>query len=438
MPLRWVLRLPSSSGIRPKALHTAGANLGRQSSRVHRGGGGDTTTEVNPKQSGGVEDGHISRQLSDAVTGDADQVAAVTDHQTVFSSSSYPSEEKKKRKPRHDKSNKVKPEPGEDEGVDNSQHTVLLFPGQGTQTVGMTKNLQHLPSVKDLYETASQILGYDLLGMTLEGPQDALDKTRFCQPAVVVASLAAVEGLFDQNPRFVKDCVKVAGFSVGEITALIFSGAVSLEDGLMLVKARGEAMEYASEMEPSGMMTVFHGADHKLGLACSAARKYAEDERGITYPVCQIANHLYAGAKVIAGHQEALAFIQQNQRDFGIRKSKVLNVQGAFHTPLMQPAVEPFKQALSMIRVQKPRIEVYSNVTGEKYKDALAIHKHLPQQIVKCVKWEQSVKRIYDPNRFDIAHLPHTIEVGPGTGGLNAMLTKLNGKAARRSSNFLT
>ena len=82
MPLRWVLRLPSSSGIRPKALHTAGANLGRQSSRVHRGGGGDTTTEVNPKQSGGVEDGHISRQLSDAVTGDADQVAAVTDHQT--------------------------------------------------------------------------------------------------------------------------------------------------------------------------------------------------------------------------------------------------------------------------------------------------------------------------------------------------------------------
>ena len=70
------------------------------------------------------------------------------------------------------------------------------------------------------------------------------------------------------------------------------------------MKARGEAMEYASEMEPSGMITVFHGADHKLGLACSAARKYAEDERGITNPVCQMANHLYSGAKVIAGHQE--------------------------------------------------------------------------------------------------------------------------------------
>ena len=83
MPLRWVLSLPSSSGIRPKALHTAaGANLGRQSSRVHRGGGGDTTTDVNSKQSGGVEDGHVSRHLSDAVTGDADEVASVTDHQT--------------------------------------------------------------------------------------------------------------------------------------------------------------------------------------------------------------------------------------------------------------------------------------------------------------------------------------------------------------------
>ena len=83
----------------------------------------------------------------------------------------------------------------------------------------------------------------------------------------------------------------------------------------MLVKARGEAMEYASEMEPSGMMTVFHGADHKLGLACSAARKFAEDERGITYPVCQIANHLYAGAKVIAGHQEVRVYTLKKSID---------------------------------------------------------------------------------------------------------------------------
>jgi len=372
----------------------------------------------------------VRRHLDDAVSGDAD--AEISDHQKVFASSSYPQQPEAKRKTIDRKSVEA-----DEEGVDNGKHTVLLFPGQGTQKVGMTKDLQVLRAVKDLYESASQILGYDLLGMTLNGPQTSLDLTRYCQPAVVVASLAAVEGLNAKNPDLVRDCVKVAGFSVGEITALIFSGVLSLEDGLHLVKARGEAMEYASEMEPSGMITVFHGADHKIGLACEAARKYAKEERGITLPVCQIANDLYSGAKVIAGHKEALQFIQQNARDFRLKKTKPLAVQGAFHTPLMEPALEPFKHALGMVKVNNPRIEVYSNVTGKKYKDAFEISKVLPKQIVKSVKWEQCVKNLYHPNRFQENHLPHTIEAGPGTGGLNAMLTKQNGKAARRSSLFL-
>lgn len=370
--------------------------------------------------------------MEDAVTGDADQVTS--DHQKAFASSSYP--DKRARKPRHEK--RTEPiEIGED-AVDDGRSTVLVFPGQGTQKVGMTKNLQDLRPVKDLYEAASQILGFDLLGMTLKGPQSSLDLTRYCQPAVVVASLAAVEGLNAKDQHLVRDCIKVAGFSVGEITALIFSGVLSLEDGLRLVKTRGEAMEYASEMAPSGMMTIFHGAGHKIGLACQAGVSYAKEERGIENPVCQIANHLYCGAKVIAGHKEALQFIQHNARDFNIKKTKVLNVQGAFHTPLMWPALEPFTQALAMVKLNQPRIEVYSNYTGDKYKDVREIHKALPKQMISSVKWEQLTKKMYDPNRYSESHLPHTIEVGPGAGGLNAMLAKLNGKAARRSSLFKT
>merc|ERR1712212_409260 len=147
-------------------------------------------------------------------------------------------------------------------------------------------------------------------------------------------------------------------------------------------------MEYASEMAPSGMMTVFYGADHKIDFACKAAIRYAQEERGIQRPVCQVANQLYAGAKVIAGHKECLQFIQQNARDFGIKRTKVLAVQGAFHTPLMRPALEPFIHALSMAKLNNPRIDVYSNYMGDKYRDVRDISKFLPKQMVSAVKWE--------------------------------------------------
>ena len=196
----------------------------------------------------------------------------------------------KRKKPRHP------PKPAStDEGVDLSHRSVLLFPGQGSQFVGMGKKLLGVPSVRELYAEASQILGYDLLSMCLEGPAEKLNSTRYCQPAIVVTSLAAVESLYHKNPEAVKLCVATAGFSVGEITALIFSGVLSLEDGLLLTKARGEAMEYASQLEPSGMMTVFYGTKHQLGLACEAARKWTEDN-GYAWPhgkpVFQVANYL--------------------------------------------------------------------------------------------------------------------------------------------------
>ena len=142
----------------------------------------------------------------------------------------------------------------------DSNKSVIIFPGQGVQHVGMgQKAIDQVPSTKHLFENASSILGYDLMKLCLEGPKSQLDRTEYCQPAVVVSSLAAVEVLWEIDGDAVKNCVATAGFSVGEITALIFSGALSFEDGLRLVDVRAKAMQEASDLESSGMMTIFFG-----------------------------------------------------------------------------------------------------------------------------------------------------------------------------------
>ena len=262
------------------------------------------------------------------------------------------------KKERKGKSNKVnKDEPV----VDLSDKSVLLFPGQGAQFVGMGSKLLDTPSVRELYSEASQILNYDLLKLCLEGPRSVLDETQYCQAATVVTSLAAVELLYQRTPEAIEDCMAVAGFSVGEITAAIFTGALSLGEGINLVKVRGEAMQAASELESSGMMTVFVGADSELGFGCQVAAEWVKRHHDIENPVCQVANHLYCGAKVIGGHTEALKFLEQNKADFKIRRSARLPVSGAFHTPLMAPAVEPFSLALKNTKVHNPRVPIYSN-----------------------------------------------------------------------------
>ncbi|XP_023340412.1 malonyl-CoA-acyl carrier protein transacylase, mitochondrial [Eurytemora carolleeae] len=223
------------------------------------------------------------------------------------------------------------------------------------QFVGMGQKLLDVPSVKELYNDASQILGYDLLELCLRGPKSTLDETVYCQPATVVSSLAAVELLYQQQETAVSNCMAVAGFSVGEITALIFTGAISFPEGINLVKIRAEAMQASSQLTRSGMMSVFIGADNKLPLGLQVAEEWCRREHNITNPVCRVANHLYTGAKVVAGNEEGLQFLEQNRDDFQIRKTKRLPVSGAFHTPLMQPAVEPFTEALKFTKISNPR-----------------------------------------------------------------------------------
>uniref|UniRef100_A0A672UJN6 Malonyl-CoA-acyl carrier protein transacylase, mitochondrial n=1 Tax=Strigops habroptila TaxID=2489341 RepID=A0A672UJN6_STRHB len=359
--------------------------------------------------------------------------------------------------------------------------TVLLFPGQGSQLVGMGRGLLQYPGVRDMYRLAEKVLGYDLLSLCLEGPQDELDRTRHCQPAVFVASLAAVEKLNHQRPevrerrgedgggarpgpvvgrpgpgpggprvavgrgavpgaprgsrlmcglgsvsvQVVASCVAAAGYSVGEFAALVFAGAMGFAEALYAVKVRAEAMQKASEAVPSGMLSVIGRREANYKFACLEARKHCES-LGIENPVCEISNYLFPDSRVIAGHLQALEFLQENARKYYFTRTKMLPVSGAFHTRLMEPAVEPLAEVLNSIEIEKPLVCVYSNVDGKKYMHSKHIRKLLVKQVVSPVLWEQTMHAVYE--RQQGTEFPYTYEVGPGKQ-LGAVLKKCNLKA---------
>lgn len=303
--------------------------------------------------------------------------------------------------------------------------SIILFPGQGSQYVGMAKNLLQFPMTKDLFELASYLLKYDLLKLCLEGPKETLDQTKYAQPAIMVSSLATIERLKEERPNAISNCVATAGFSVGEITALVFAGALDFEQALKLVKLRGEAMQLASDAYKGGMFTVFLNPDSKLNFALLKAKQWALDN-GDEKPECKIANYLFPHCKVIAGSESALDFIEKNAKEFSLKKVKRLPVAGAFHTDLMAPAVKPFQIALQKMPISDPIISVYSNIDGKVYKNAEQIKKQLPKQIVKPVKWEQLLHVLYERPSDD--YFPRTFECGPGTA-LKTILKQVNAKA---------
>ncbi|VEN52468.1 unnamed protein product [Callosobruchus maculatus] len=280
--------------------------------------------------------------------------------------------------------------------VDPRDTSIILFPGQGTQYVGMAKGLLKFPIVKDLFELANYILKYDLLKLCLEGPKKKLDETKYCQPAVLVTSLAAIERLKEERPNAIENCVATAGFSLGELTALIFSGAIEFE-------------------------RVIYGPDSKLKYACLKAKEWALD-KGDPLPECKIASYLSPNSKVVAGSESALDFLEKNYKEFHIRRVMRLPVSGAFHSEIMRPAMETFKRALAKTEISEPAVTVYSNVDGKRYRNADHIRRQLPKQIMSSVKWEQFLHYVY--SRDPSEHFPRTFEVGPGTS-LKAMLKQL-------------
>ncbi|XP_026778403.3 malonyl-CoA-acyl carrier protein transacylase, mitochondrial [Pangasianodon hypophthalmus] len=316
---------------------------------------------------------------------------------------------------------------GKGKGRPPGQVSVLLFPGQGSQFVGMGRGLLKYSNVKDMFTVAEKVLGYDLLSLCLNGPEEDLMKTVHCQPAVFVTSLAAVERLNHENPAAIENCVAAAGFSVGEFAALVFSGAMDFAEALFAVKVRAEAMQKASDAIPSGMLSVIGKPQANYKHACLQAREHCLS-LGIQNPVCSIANYLFPDGRVIAGHLEALDFLQKNSKQLHFARTRLLPVSGAFHTELMEPAVQPLSDVLRQLEVRRPEVAVHSNVDGKRYMQENHVRRQLAKQVVSPVKWEQTLHEIYE--RTQGQDFPNTYEVGPGRQ-LGATLQKCNMKAFR-------
>ncbi|BET00455.1 Malonyl CoA-acyl carrier protein transacylase [Nesidiocoris tenuis] len=309
--------------------------------------------------------------------------------------------------------------------VNPKETSIILFPGQGTQFVGMGKDLTKFPAARDLFKEASSILGYDILKLCLQGPKTKLDRTEFAQPAILVCSLAALEALKEERPSMIENCIATAGFSLGEITALVFADVIPFEKAVRLVKIRGEAMQAAAELNKGAMVTVLYGPESKINFACKSAKEHALS-LGVQDAWCGIANYLFPHCKIVAGSEEAIKFLEDNKADFKLKRLKRLPVSGAFHTPHMAPAVDVFRKALRKVPLGDPITAVHSNIDGKIYRDAEHVRRQLPQQIVAPVKWEQTLHVLYE--RPADVEFPHTFECGPGNS-LSTVLKNVNLKA---------
>jgi [acyl-carrier-protein] S-malonyltransferase len=292
----------------------------------------------------------------------------------------------------------------------------VLFPGQGAQSVGMGRTaFDSSAAVRELFEHANRVVGYDLAKLCFDGPASRLDSTAVSQPALFVCSCAGVHLLRDQSPAVLTSCQAAAGLSLGEYTALVFADVLDFETGLRLVQQRGEAMQAAADATPSGMVSILGMELANIESLCKESRESEE--------VLQVANLLCPGNIVVSGSQAACQRVAERAVQAGAMKAIPLAVAGAFHTPLMQPAVEKLSAALSSAKLSRPRIPVISNVDARPHDDPEQIRQLLLQQLIAPVRWEDSVRYLLDQG-FDTFW-----EVGPGRV-LRGLLKRIDRKVA--------
>eukprot|EP00850_Spirogloea_muscicola_P009205 SM000051S17565 [mRNA] locus=s51:433474:436882:+ [translate_table: standard] len=283
--------------------------------------------------------------------------------------------------------------------------TAFLFPGQGAQAVGMGADAARVPAAAQLFEKANEILGYDLLDVCINGPKEKLDSTVVSQPAIYVASLAAVEGLRvqDGGQAIIDSVDATCGLSLGEYTALAFAGAMSFEDGLKLVKLRGVAMQAAADASPSGMASIIGLDSAKVQELCDAANKDVSEEEHV-----EIANFLCPGNYAVSGGLKGIEAVEARAKSFKARMAVRLAVAGAFHTRFMLPAVAQLEEGLLQTEFQTPRIPVISNVDAKAHSDPNTIRRLLAKQVTSPVQWETTLKLLLGRG------LQSSYELGPG------------------------
>ncbi len=278
---------------------------------------------------------------------------------------------------------------------------VLLFPGQGSQEVGMGADIAaHSPAAASIFRQADDILGFSLSRLCFEGPEDTLTDTINVQPALLVAGVAALRAVEEQLGAPIA-AAAAAGHSLGEYTALVAAGALSFEDGLRLVRERGRLMKLAGEIAPGGMAAIIALDTDKIAEICQQA---SAESGG---PVV-IANDNCPGQVVISGDEKALTRAMALAAEARARKVVRLAVSIAAHSPLMGAVQEDFAAAVAQADIRPPQFPVIANISARPLTDADAIRQELVGQLQNPVQWTKSMQRLIGEGHETF------IEFGPG------------------------
>ncbi len=285
-----------------------------------------------------------------------------------------------------------------------------IFPGQGAQFPGMGKDLyERSEKAKILFESANKVLSFRITDIMFDGTAEELKQTKVTQPAIFLHSVISALIADEFNPDM------VAGHSLGEFSALVSNKVLSFEDGLRLVSKRAEAMQKACEINPSTMAAILGMEDEKVIAICEGI-----DE--IVVP----ANYNSPGQLVISGSNEGITIACEKLKDSGAKRALPLQVGGAFHSPLMEPAREELEQAILDTEFHEPICPIYQNYTSRPHVNVEEIKKNLNHQLTAPVKWRQSVVNMVADGATEF------IECGPGKV-LQGLVKKINPEAQVRS-----
>ena len=282
-------------------------------------------------------------------------------------------------------------------------HNAFLFPGQGSQYVGMGEDFYNNSNyAQDIYKTASDILGFNLQEFSFNGPEETLKETQYTQPAIFVHSIIVDKFLKEKDIR----ANAVAGHSLGEFSALVSADVLSFESALEIVKVRSSEMAQAGKNAPGTMAAILGADDDQLKIICK--------QNGVVVP----ANINAPGQVVISGEIKAIKNAIITAKEIGIRRALALNVSGAFHSPLMTPARQPLLDVIDSIEFNNANIPVYQNVSASPVTNATAIRDNILNQLENPVLWCDTILNLKQMGITDF------YEVGPGTvlKGLNRQI----------------